>query len=117
MVKPPKWRKRVGSRFSQPGDPDDQSVPSRAQRFPSGQYRSTSNKQNDFIDSRSSRPALLGTENLEVVRDAVNYKRYLLDLIRSHAGKAKRAIDFGAAVTSSLSDSPIGGRPRGRGAG
>jgi SAM-dependent methyltransferase len=37
-----------------------------------------------------------GTENLEVMRDAVNYNRYLLELIRSHAGNAKRVIDFGA---------------------
>jgi 2-polyprenyl-3-methyl-5-hydroxy-6-metoxy-1,4-benzoquinol methylase len=37
-----------------------------------------------------------GTDNLEVMRDAVNYNRYLLDLIRSHAGNAKRVIDFGA---------------------
>jgi SAM-dependent methyltransferase len=37
-----------------------------------------------------------GTENLEVMRDAINYNRYLLDLIRSHAGEAKRIVDFGA---------------------
>ena len=37
-----------------------------------------------------------GIENLEVMRDAVNYNRYLLDLIRGHAGDAKRVIDFGA---------------------
>jgi SAM-dependent methyltransferase len=37
-----------------------------------------------------------GTENLEVMRDAVNYNRYLLNLILSHAGNAKRVIDFGA---------------------
>ena len=37
-----------------------------------------------------------GTGNLEVMRDAVNYNRYLLDLIRGHAGNAKRVIDFGA---------------------
>jgi len=37
-----------------------------------------------------------GTENLEVMRDAVNYNRYLLDLISNHAGNAKRVIDFGA---------------------
>jgi SAM-dependent methyltransferase len=37
-----------------------------------------------------------GTENLEVMRDAVNYNRYLLNLIRSHGGDAKRVIDFGA---------------------
>jgi 2-polyprenyl-3-methyl-5-hydroxy-6-metoxy-1,4-benzoquinol methylase len=37
-----------------------------------------------------------GTENLEVMRDAVNYNRYLLRLIQVHAGDAKTAIDFGA---------------------
>ncbi len=37
-----------------------------------------------------------GIENLEVMRDAVNYNRYLLNLIHSHAGDAKTAIDFGA---------------------
>jgi SAM-dependent methyltransferase len=37
-----------------------------------------------------------GTENLEVMRDAVNYNRYLLDLIRSHAGNSTRVMDFGA---------------------
>lgn len=39
-----------------------------------------------------------GTENLEVMRDAVNYNRYLLDLIRGYAGNAKRVIDFGAGL-------------------
>lgn len=37
-----------------------------------------------------------GTDNLEVMKDAVNYNRYLLDLIRHHAGDAKKIIDFGA---------------------
>jgi SAM-dependent methyltransferase len=37
-----------------------------------------------------------GTENLEVMRDAVNYNRCLLDLILGHAGNSKRVIDFGA---------------------
>ena len=37
-----------------------------------------------------------GIENLEVMRDAVNYNRYLLKLIQSHAGNAKRVLDFGA---------------------
>jgi SAM-dependent methyltransferase len=37
-----------------------------------------------------------GTENLEVMRDAVNYNRYLLELIRTHAGNSRRVIDFGA---------------------
>ena len=41
-------------------------------------------------------PHYTGTENLEVMRDAVNYNRYLLKLIRRHAGNAKRVIDFGA---------------------
>ena len=30
------------------------------------------------------------------MRDAVNYNRYLLDLIRHHAGNSKRVLDFGA---------------------
>ena len=30
------------------------------------------------------------------MRDAVNYNRYLLHVIRSHAGESKRVIDFGA---------------------
>ena len=37
-----------------------------------------------------------GTDNLEAMKDAVNYNRYLLDLIRTHAGDARRIIDFGA---------------------
>jgi SAM-dependent methyltransferase len=37
-----------------------------------------------------------GTGNLEVMRDALNYNRYLLALIHNHAGNAKRVIDFGA---------------------
>ncbi len=37
-----------------------------------------------------------GVENLEVMRDAVNYNRYLMELIRSHAGDARQVIDFGA---------------------
>jgi len=37
-----------------------------------------------------------GVENLEVMREAVNYNRYLLHMIRYHAAGAKRFIDFGA---------------------
>ena len=37
-----------------------------------------------------------GTDNLEVMKEAVNYNRYLLDLISKHAGDATRIIDFGA---------------------
>lgn len=37
-----------------------------------------------------------GIDNLEVMREAENYNRYLLDLIVRHSGGARRAIDFGA---------------------
>src|SRR4051812_24301320 len=37
-----------------------------------------------------------GTDNLEAMQEAVNYNRYLLDLITRHAGDARRVIDFGA---------------------
>jgi len=37
-----------------------------------------------------------GVENLEVMREAENYNRYLFDLVRRNAGDAKRIIDFGA---------------------
>ena len=37
-----------------------------------------------------------GTDNLEVMKEAVNYNRYLLALIQEHAGNAKSVIDFGA---------------------
>lgn len=39
-----------------------------------------------------------GADNLEVMKEAVNYNRYLLDLIRTHAGDAKSVIDFGAGA-------------------
>jgi SAM-dependent methyltransferase len=47
-------------------------------------------------DRGQSTTRFIGTENLEVMRDAVNYNRYLLSLIRLHARNAKTAIDFGA---------------------
>lgn len=37
-----------------------------------------------------------GVENLEVMREAANYNRYLQSLVERHAGNAKRIIDFGA---------------------
>jgi len=37
-----------------------------------------------------------GTDNLEAMKEAVNYNRYLLALIRDHAGDARKIIDFGA---------------------
>jgi len=38
-----------------------------------------------------------GVENLEVMREAENYNRYLQSLVERHAAGAKRVIDFGAA--------------------
>ncbi len=37
-----------------------------------------------------------GVENLEVMREAENYNRYLLSLVTQHAASAKRVVDFGA---------------------
>ena len=37
-----------------------------------------------------------GVENLEVMREAANYNRYLQSLVERHAAGAKRVIDFGA---------------------
>jgi SAM-dependent methyltransferase len=46
---------------------------------------------------RESAPApYTGVENLEVMREAENYNRYLLELVTQHAASAKRVIDFGA---------------------
>ncbi|MEO8536320.1 MAG: class I SAM-dependent methyltransferase [Betaproteobacteria bacterium] len=39
-----------------------------------------------------------GAENLEVMREAVNYNQALLDLVRRHAPKGARMLDFGAGV-------------------
>ena len=39
-----------------------------------------------------------GTENLEVMKEAVNYNRALLDLVMTHARKGSRIVDFGAGV-------------------
>lgn len=40
--------------------------------------------------------AYTGIDNLEVMREAENYNRYLHFLVQRHAGGARRAIDFGA---------------------
>jgi SAM-dependent methyltransferase len=37
-----------------------------------------------------------GIENLEVMREAANYNRYLQSLVERHAAGARRVIDFGA---------------------
>ncbi len=39
-----------------------------------------------------------GVENLEVMAEAVNYNRYLVDLVIAGAAKASRVIDFGAGA-------------------
>jgi SAM-dependent methyltransferase len=39
-----------------------------------------------------------GGENLEVMRDAHKYNRFLKDLIRRHAGNARTVLDFGAGI-------------------
>jgi SAM-dependent methyltransferase len=45
-----------------------------------------------------SNAAYTGTENLEVMKEAVNYNRALLDLVRMRARKDSRIVDFGAGV-------------------
>ena len=42
--------------------------------------------------------AYQGVDNLEVMQDAVNYNRHLLNLIRRHATPAGRILDFGAGT-------------------
>ena len=39
-----------------------------------------------------------GTDNLEVMREAVNYNRALLDLVKAQARKSDRMLDFGAGT-------------------
>ncbi len=47
--------------------------------------------------SKQQSPApYTGVDNLEVMREAENYNRYLLQLVERHSGGAKRMIDFGA---------------------
>ena len=40
--------------------------------------------------------AYSGVDNLETMSEAENYNRYLLDLVRNHAGNGGRVLDFGA---------------------
>jgi SAM-dependent methyltransferase len=39
-----------------------------------------------------------GVDNLEVMSEAENYNRYLLDLVRAHAPQRQRVLDFGAGA-------------------
>jgi SAM-dependent methyltransferase len=41
-------------------------------------------------------PGYSGAENLEVMQDAVNYNRFLLDTVRAHCPGGARVLDFGA---------------------
>lgn len=41
-------------------------------------------------------PAYSGVDNLEVMQEAVNYNRYLLDTVRRHAPRTGKVLDFGA---------------------
>jgi len=45
-----------------------------------------------------SNDAYTGTENLEVMKEAVNYNRMLIELVKMHARKGERVLDFGAGV-------------------
>ena len=40
--------------------------------------------------------AYTGVDNLEVMQEAVNYNRYLLDTVRKHAPAHGKVLDFGA---------------------
>ena len=39
-----------------------------------------------------------GTDNLEVMADAVNYNRFLADLVLQNSGASRKAVDFGAGI-------------------
>lgn len=39
-----------------------------------------------------------GTDNLEVMKEALNYNRFLLSLVLRHAKKGERVVDFGAGI-------------------
>ena len=45
-----------------------------------------------------SSDAYTGTENLEVMKEAVNYNRMLVDVVKTHARRGERVLDFGAGV-------------------
>lgn len=45
-----------------------------------------------------SSDAYTGAENLEVMKEAVNYNRMLIDVVKRHARRGERVLDFGAGV-------------------
>ena len=58
--------------------------------------RGTGETHDEDSDRRRRAAPYTGVENLEVMREAENYNRYLLALVTQHAAGAKRVIDFGA---------------------
>jgi SAM-dependent methyltransferase len=48
-----------------------------------------------------------GGENLEVMREAENYNRFLRELVRQHSGGATSALDFGAGLGTFSDSLPI----------
>lgn len=48
------------------------------------------------MSSQQPEQVYSGVDNLEVMREAQNYNRYLLDTVRSHAPVGGRVLDFGA---------------------
>lgn len=51
-----------------------------------------------FHESGETVAEYSGGENLEVMEEAVNYNRFLLSLIRSHASREQKILDFGAGI-------------------
>jgi SAM-dependent methyltransferase len=48
--------------------------------------------------AETNSPGYTGTDNLEAMREAVNYNRALLDLVKAHVRKSDRLLDFGAGT-------------------
>lgn len=60
------------------------------------------------LDQISAGTPYSGVDNLEIMKEAVRYNRYLLDLILEYAGDARNVVDVGAGggtFASPLSDS------------
>jgi SAM-dependent methyltransferase len=49
-------------------------------------------------EHRATAPAYAGTDNLEVLTEAIKYNRFLTDLIRGYARRDDRVLDFGAGI-------------------
>lgn len=51
---------------------------------------------NESFSNAHTTPGYTGVENLEVMREAKNYNRYLQTLVEHHGVGARRVVDFGA---------------------